>query len=118
MGFSRDRHSADPVRQARFAGSRLGERGQVRAQVLEPSRAARTGPNHVRHYAKVDPYDSQAAAKIDLPFPFWLGPAKSIHSMLAFKIENADDLDRALIKQREGIAAIAKPLNRMLSLLD
>lgn len=29
--------------------------------------------------------------------------------MLGFKIENADDLDRALIKQREGIAAIAKP---------
>lgn len=38
--------------------------------------------------------------------------------MLAFKIENADDLDRALIKQREGIAAIAKPFDRVLSLLD
>ncbi len=90
----------------------------MRAQVLEPSRAARAGPNHVRHYAKVNPYDSQAAAKIDLPFPFWLGPAKSTHSILAFKIENADDLDRALIKQREGIAAIAKPFDRVLSLLD
>jgi biotin carboxylase len=82
---------------------------------MEQSRA---DPDCVPHYVKVDPYDDNAANKIDLPFPFWIKPAKGTDSMLAFKVTNEQDLAAALNTIRQGISAIANPFDLFLSLVD
>lgn len=64
---------------------------------------------------KLDPFEDNTSAKIDLAYPFWITPVKSTGSMLAYQIKNKQDLHAALDTIRQRISAIAKPFNLALS---
>jgi biotin carboxylase len=66
----------------------------------------------------VDPFDNDAADKIEIDYPFWLKPIKATESMLAFKIADDKELREALQQTREHIETIAAPFNYVLSHID
>lgn len=75
-------------------------------------------PDQIPEFRLVDPFDEQAAEKIDLAFPFWLKPIKAHSSFLGFRIAGRDDLDRALEKTRRGIHRFADPMNVIMGYAD
>jgi hypothetical protein len=60
---------------------------------------------------KLDPFEDNTSAKIDLSHPFWITPVKNTGSMLAYKIKNEQDLHAALDTIRQRISAIATPFD-------
>lgn len=75
-------------------------------------------PEMVPHFAAVDPFDDEAADKLDLNFPFWLKPVKSTNSLLSFRIQDRRELEEALSQIREGIGHIAEAFDAFLSHAD
>lgn len=75
---------------------------QLQAKVL---------PDEVPRFQLVDPFDPDAARKIDLPFPFWIKPIKAHSSILGFRIANRNDLDHALAETRQHIRRFAEPMD-------
>ncbi|UCE30289.1 MAG: ATP-grasp domain-containing protein, partial [Burkholderiales bacterium] len=65
------------------------------------------GPQPVR--LVVDPL-----AEIDLAFPFWIKPVKSVSSYLAFRIRDQRDFDQALRTLRSEIDRLAVPFDHIL----
>ncbi len=72
-------------------------------------------PEMVPRFAAVDPFDEEAADKLDLEFPFWLKPVKSTNSLLSFRVQDRRELDEALSQIREGIGHIAEAFDAFLS---
>ena len=72
-------------------------------------------PDMVPGFASVDPFDADAAAKVELDFPFWLKPVKGTDSLLGFRIHDRAELDDALSKIREGIVHIAEAFDTFLA---
>lgn len=75
-------------------------------------------PNHVPRFQAVDPFDEASIAAIDLPYPYWLKPVKSVNAYLGFKIEDERDLEVAIGRIRRGIQRIAEPFNSVLRMVD
>lgn len=82
---------------------------------LEQQRAA---PEATPDFCAVDPFQSHAADSVTVKYPFWIKPVKGYGSALGFKVENRDDLERALEAAREGIERLGDPVNRLLSRLE
>jgi hypothetical protein len=101
----------NPLRQVSGTRAVAKGRDEVRAQVLESPGAAPLDP-------RVDPFDDDAADKIDIDYPFWLKPIKATEWMLAFKIADEKELREALQQTREHIETIAAPFNYVLSHSD
>ncbi len=51
-------------------------------------------------------------------FPMWLKPVKSASSMLAFKVTDLSEFERAVTKIRHGIGRLGKPFDYVLSMVD
>jgi len=66
----------------------------------------------------VDPFDTGAAEKLDLPYPFWLKPIKAHSSLLGFRVASRADLDEALEKTRRGIHRFAEPMDVIMGYAD
>ncbi len=79
---------------------------------------AKVVPQQVPRFALVDPFDDQAAAKLDLEFPFWIKPVKAHSSLLGYRVRNRRDFDHALAETRKGIHHFAEPLDVIMSYAD
>ena len=66
----------------------------------------------------VDPFDDAAWDKLELEFPFWLKPVKSFASYLGFKVNDAQEFERARATIRDNINKLAEPFNEILSYAD
>jgi biotin carboxylase len=51
---------------------------------------------------------------LDIPYPFWLKPVRSYRSHLGFRINNEDELRKALEVIREHIGRIGAPFEKLL----
>jgi len=72
-------------------------------------------PDNIPDFCAFDPFDDEALAKIDLPYPFWIKPIKSTGSFLGFRIDSADDFAAAIPQIRNQITLISDPFNYILS---
>ncbi len=77
-------------------------------------RQAEVVPEQVPDFCAVDPFAKDPAAHITVDFPFWIKPVKAVLSHLGFRIDNADDLERALTLIRRHIGRYAEPFNFIL----
>ena len=78
----------------------------------------KVAPEMVPGFAAVDPFDDNAAARIQLDYPFWLKPVKGTDSLLGFKIHDRRELEEALAQIRAGIGHIAEAFDDFLSHVD
>lgn len=78
---------------------------------LEQSRVI---PEYIPHYSLVNPYAPEAAAQIQLDYPFWLKPVKSAGSYLGFRVHNRRQLESFLEVIRNDIPRISEPFNHIL----
>lgn len=65
-------------------------------------------------FALVDPADDAVLDDPPLPYPFWLKPVVAFSSTLGFRVDNSDDLRRALERIRPAIGKFAEPFDRLL----
>ncbi len=79
---------------------------------------AKVVPEQVPGFALVDPFDDQAAAKLDLGFPFWIKPVKAHSSLLGYRVRDRRDFNHALGEIRKGIHHFAEPLDVIMSYAD
>ncbi len=75
-------------------------------------------PENTPAFCAVDPFDDRALEKFTLDFPFWIKPVKGYGSMLGFKIENADDFNRAIEETRKSIETLGDPFNNILQRVE
>lgn len=68
-------------------------------------------------FSPVDPF-KDPRPQIDLDFPFWIKPVKSLCSYLAFRINSNRELESAIALIRNGIERIATPFNHFLAQID
>jgi len=74
----------------------------------------RSIPDHIPDFCAVDPFAEDVRSRIELSFPFWIKPVKSVLSHLGFCVHDAQELDRAIERIREGIAHFGDPFNEIL----
>lgn len=67
-------------------------------------------------FCVVDPFADDPLAQIELDFPFWLKPIKSVSSHLGFRVNNRRDFRHAIEHIRGGIRRFAEPFNHLLNL--
>jgi hypothetical protein len=75
-------------------------------------------PECVPGFDALDPFDPAAADKLRLDFPIWLKPVKGFSSLLGFRIENRDELEKALAELREHIGELGQPFDECLRHAD
>lgn len=75
-------------------------------------------PDNIPGFCRVNPFADDPFATIDIPFPFWLKPVKSVGSYLGFYIKNRKEFDRVIDVVREHIGRMAGPFNYILDLTD
>jgi biotin carboxylase len=79
---------------------------------------AKVVPEHVPGFSLVDPFDDNAADKIELAYPFWIKPIKAHSSLLGYLVRNPAELEHALAGTRAGIHRFAEPMNVIMSYAD
>src|SRR6056297_3301305 len=72
-------------------------------------------PANIPDFCAFDPFDDEALAKIDLPYPFWIKPIKSTGSFLGFRIDSEEDFAAAIPQIRDQITLISDPFNYILN---
>ncbi len=75
-------------------------------------------PGNIPRFTAIDPNKDYRIEEMGLELPFWLKPVNSYGSQLGFKIQDQEELDKALKQTRQHIGYFAKPFNHILSLAD
>jgi biotin carboxylase len=75
-------------------------------------------PEIVPPFAVVDPFESTAAQRPPLDFPFWIKPVKAHSSLLGFKVRDAREYAHALATIRAGIGQLARSLDAIMGHAD
>ncbi|WP_280184194.1 ATP-grasp domain-containing protein [Nocardia cyriacigeorgica] len=78
----------------------------------------RAVPECVPAFAAFDPFDPDALASIDLPFPLWVKPIKAHSSQLGFEIADAEQFAAAVAEIQDAIGRIADPFDQALARVD
>lgn len=73
-------------------------------------------PGSVPRFQIIDPSRDYRLGDLKLPFPFWLKPVKGAMSFLGSRINNLDDLDRAVAKARRELPPYARAFNEILGM--
>ena len=73
-------------------------------------------PDVVPQFYAVDPFAGDPLAAVNLKFPFWLKPVKSVGSYLGFRIKNRREFYRAIGVIRKYIGRMAEPFNAILDM--
>ena len=79
---------------------------------------AKVVPDHVPKFNKVDPFDENPIEQVDLKYPFWLKPVKSVGSYLGFRVENKKQFNEYIEVIREHIGRMSEPFNDVLKKAD
>ncbi|MDZ7803758.1 MAG: ATP-grasp domain-containing protein [Thiohalophilus sp.] len=75
-------------------------------------------PELVPEFQLVNPFDVDAADKIEIAYPFWIKPIKAASSHLGFRINKRHALIESLAIIRERIHRFAEPFNAILKQAD
>jgi hypothetical protein len=71
-------------------------------------------PEYIPDFCAVDPFAGDYLQQINVDYPFWIKPVKSVLSHLGFKVNNEKELHQAIALIRENIYRFAKPFNYLL----
>jgi biotin carboxylase len=71
-------------------------------------------PEVVPAFCAFDPFDDNAANRLDLAFPCWIKPVTAHSSYLGLKVRNKEEFEAALPCLRHGIAYFGEPLDAFL----
>jgi len=80
--------------------------------------AKKVAPEAVPRFARVDPFDDDPLANVNLRFPFWVKPINAWKSQLGFRIRKYEDFESVLPVIRQGISRFEEPFNRVLDWID
>ena len=72
-------------------------------------------PDEVPGFSPVNPFADDPLESVNIKFPFWLKPIKSVGSYLGFRINNKKEFHRAIGVIREHIGRMAEPFNEIMS---
>lgn len=75
-------------------------------------------PECVPAFSAFDPFDDDALASIDVPFPFWVKPVKAHSSALGFEVHDEEDFRSAVAEIRENIDEVGGRFDEVLERLD
>ena len=70
--------------------------------------------DNVPQFQAFDPYDEEALAQLNLVYPFWVKPIKSFRSFLAFRINDARELNYAVEQMRGGLEKMCRPFQYLM----
>ena len=70
--------------------------------------------DHIPQFYAVDPFAEDPLEGVELNFPFWLKPVKSVGSYLGFRIKNKKEFYRAIEVIRLYIGRMAGPFNEIM----
>ena len=71
-------------------------------------------PDLTPRFCAFDPFADDPLASINLAYPYWIKPIKAFSSHLGFRIDQAEDFQRALPFIREQIPRIGKAFDEIL----
>ncbi len=74
--------------------------------------------DHIPKFIEVNPFSESSLQKVDLKFPFWLKPVKSVGSYLGFRVENKRQFRQYLEVIKGQIGRMAEPFNYILSQVE
>jgi hypothetical protein len=75
-------------------------------------------PDHVPPVQAIDPFADDVMETLQLDYPFWIKPVKSVLSHLGFRISDEPSLRHALAAIRAGIDRYGEPFNEVLERAD
>ena len=75
-------------------------------------------PDAVPSFQALDPFDDDVVDRVELAYPFWIKPVKAFASQLGFRVDDQEDLRRAIEKIRRGIGRFAEPFDEILGHVD
>lgn len=75
-------------------------------------RQASVIPENIPGFQALDPFDPNAADHVELDFPFWIKPNIGFSSQMVYRVDGAEDLERALAGLRAGIGLFGEPFER------
>ncbi|MGQ9426857.1 ATP-grasp domain-containing protein [Gilvimarinus sp. F26214L] len=74
----------------------------------------KVAPEVTPAFCAVDPFADNPLDQVTLDFPFWLKPVKGYNSLLGFRVDNAEEFERAIGIARDRIGRIGNEFNTML----
>ncbi len=75
-------------------------------------------PDCIPQFAAINPFADDPLDGVNIKFPFWLKPIKSVGSYLGFRIKNKKEFYRAIQVIREHIGRMAEPFNEIMVNVD
>lgn len=75
-------------------------------------------PNFIPQFYGFDPFDEQFLADAPLLFPFWIKPAKSFRSYLAFRVNDTTDFVTSIHSIRQEIGKMSEPFAHIMTRID
>jgi len=75
-------------------------------------------PDAIPDFSLINPRAEDPLKGVDIKYPFWLKPVKSVYSYLGSLIENREQFDQAISVINKNIGRIAEPFNEILSLAE
>jgi len=75
-------------------------------------------PEMVPAFQAIDPFADDVKETLELEYPFFLKPIKGFASTLGFKIDNAQELDEALVIIRKNIRRIGDEFSKVMEMVD
>ncbi|MGM0516069.1 MAG: ATP-grasp domain-containing protein [Pseudomonadota bacterium] len=72
-------------------------------------------PENIPGFQSLDPFDPDAASRLELTYPFWIKPNIGFSSQMVYYVENRDDLDAALAGLRAGLPLFGSPFDRFVA---
>lgn len=71
-------------------------------------------PENIPEFQALNPFADDPLDDLELSFPFWIKPVKSVESRLAMNVNNEDEFHRAIDTIREKIGRYGEPFNKVL----
>ncbi len=75
-------------------------------------------PEAIPGFSPVNPFADDPLATVNIAFPFWLKPVKSVGSYLGFRIKSRKEFYRAIGVIRQHIGRMAEPFNVIMDRAD
>lgn len=75
-------------------------------------------PDATPDFNVIDPFAEEPYSGINLKYPFWLKPIKSMGSFLGFQVNDPKDFQQAIDKIRDEINWTSSPFDEILKLAD
>lgn len=78
-------------------------------------RQAKAIPENIPVFQNLDPFAEDAFDRVTLDYPFWLKPNIGFSSQMVYRIDGAEDLEKALDDVRNGIGLFGEPFGELMA---